>query len=860
MVKIDQPEFLTGFGITVNAVNGFINNGTTAVSGMATFNADNTIGGTFSAVGLTNNAALAVGAADVTGLTGTYTGNAGSSFTATGKDTGFTTINLSTGTNVFNAKSVGTLTFYSDAADSSFTVADAVTLNNDTTINGTFSSGVLTTNWNTTVTGTLTATGLTNSAEFTATGATALNLTGTFTGNTYSMFDANGKATGFTAIDLSAFNSKFFAQSTGTLTSLDMSSTSWYSQGSDFDMSGVGGTIAAGARIQVDGDLTNARLNDGIIYNAFTMSDLDGETISSSTSVVLSDATAVTLGTGVTLADTARLTFTDADVTLGSFTGAAGTELVLQNGGLTLNGNGSVLGLLQAETLTIDGDLNGLGRVITTSGTTLQSGSRLAPGGTGDPTGTLTLEGGLTLDATTLVIDTSSTGASSFDVSGGLVLTGANRIALNSLTKGTFTIIQSDETVDYLNAANGFSNDRIDGLSGRWRASLEQQGNDLFLNLLLGQEYAVLARSMGAGRNLVNVGSLLDALPDTDPLRIMLDNLATDAAAFAAMNPLRSGGEAVLGGLRAVQFDPWRFAFVELDRNEAYAAHNASANTYRGQQCDTAAAQRLRTWFQAYGYAHDIDNDGNALDYDADRIGGLLGLDRRVSQNCVFGAMFGYADVKAKNDYARTEANDYTFALYARSRFSSKIHLNAFLGYGRQDYDYSRWLGGNHFTADYNGNAAYASLELVRPFRLNRCSTLLPLFAIDYQQAWADDFNDGQMLYDKTDLLAVVARFGLNGTFNWNGNHGLGRGLRTRLQYGWQFAGDTDGSVATAFVSNPAMSAPIYGNDLGQHYLDAGIGYQHYVGKGAYLFADYDFGLGENRLSHLGQVGLAVAF
>lgn len=79
----------------------------------------------------------------VSSLTGTYASGTGSAFNATGKATGFTNIDLKNGGS-FTAASVGILASYIDDADSRFTMTDSVTLSNDTTIKGDFSSSTLT--------------------------------------------------------------------------------------------------------------------------------------------------------------------------------------------------------------------------------------------------------------------------------------------------------------------------------------------------------------------------------------------------------------------------------------------------------------------------------------------------------------------------------------------------------------------------------------------------------------------------------------------------------------------------------------------------------------------------------------------
>ncbi|MDR2704892.1 MAG: autotransporter outer membrane beta-barrel domain-containing protein, partial [Planctomycetaceae bacterium] len=292
-------------------------------------------------------------------------------------------------------------------------------------------------------------------------------------------------------------------------------------------------------------------------------------------------------------------------------------------------------------------------------------------------------------------------------------------------------------------------------------------------------------------------------------------------------------------------------------RNVNSNFNNVNSGTlFRGQSaCSPVYCNMITSkpefWFEGYYRAENVSSDSNALGYKTSRGGMMVGVDRSFSNQLLTGLVFGYGNPRTYNSNAKTKADDYTFGAYSRLKIAG-IFVNSFLAYGHQNYELHQ-----HFTNSntrYNGNSFYASFELLKPLNLRNGISVSPLAAIDFQKSWADGFNVNvarlPLAVGKSDLEQTVLRVGINSSY---------KNLRTRLQYGYQVAGDLYGTSRTSIVGGN-NSRVLTGVNLGRNTLNVGLGCDFKIGKRTKLFADYDFDLGERANSHSGQFGLAINF
>ena len=316
-----------------------------------------------------------------------------------------------------------------------------------------------------------------------------------------------------------------------------------------------------------------------------------------------------------------------------------------------------------------------------------------------------------------------------------------------------------------------------------------------------------------------------------------------DAEVIAALEA-SLGAELMANAQSMALWNPWRIANDRL--------YDLSAGA-----CSTGRFSTRNTWFEGYYRSGNVSGDGNASGYYLRRGGMMLGIDTNLNARWVAGAAFGYGAPQVSNTRGKVEADDYTFAVYSKAQFGSGVLANMFLGYGYQNYQYRTY---RHEKTTFSGDSAYASIEFVKPFKMNRFS-LLPLFAVDFQKARTGAVSQaggGPLTFNtaKSDYEQTVLRFGLNA--RWHQNNGMN--LRTRLQYGIQVAGDQWGTARTAFSVNPGESRMLSGVNLGRSTLNVGFGGDRSVStkNRTRLFADYDFDLGERATAHTGQVGFVA--
>jgi hypothetical protein len=177
-----------------------------------------------------------------------------------------------------------------------------------------------------------------------------------------------------------------------------------------------------------------------------------------------------------------------------------------------------------------------------------------------------------------------------------------------------------------------------------------------------------------------------------------------------------------------------------------------------------------------------------------------------------------------------------------------------FLGYGVQNYKY------NHagYATDYKGDSLYASMELARPLPLYAYGQLIPLFAIDFQKAWADAFIEGDpnnlgLNIGKGDIDQLILRFGLNSKIMPTRQFQL----RTRLQYGLQVAGDLYAAAQSSFIVNPTITQTIKSVKRGRNNLNVGFGTDIYtMDELTRFFLDYDYNYNKKSNAHSIQIGV----
>jgi outer membrane autotransporter protein len=291
-------------------------------------------------------------------------------------------------------------------------------------------------------------------------------------------------------------------------------------------------------------------------------------------------------------------------------------------------------------------------------------------------------------------------------------------------------------------------------------------------------------------------------------------------------------------------------------RNVNSQSTNSGA-TFRGQsacspiECNVER-NKYELWFEGYYQGGETRGDANALSYKTSRGGMMVGADQYFDDGLLLGLIFGYGNPQVYNSVGKIEADDYTFGVYSRIKIFG-IYTNTFVGYGNQNYQLRQNITNPNQHTNYNGDSFYASLELFQPINLRNDLSISPLFAIDFQKAWSDGFKTNAYIpltVNKGDIDQTILRIGVNSNY---------KNLRTRLQYGYQIAGDFYGISRTSITGNNGNRI-LSGVNLGRHSLNAGLGGDFRIGNRTNLFADYDLDLGKLSTNHTGQFGFVRYF
>ncbi|MDR1478040.1 MAG: autotransporter domain-containing protein [Planctomycetaceae bacterium] len=264
-------------------------------------------------------------------------------------------------------------------------------------------------------------------------------------------------------------------------------------------------------------------------------------------------------------------------------------------------------------------------------------------------------------------------------------------------------------------------------------------------------------------------------------------------------------------------------------------------------------------WFEGGYRSERVKGDSNAWSYDVERGGMFVGMDMKVGDRITSGLVFSYGSPRVSNRIGKITADDISFGIYSKFRVFWDCSVNVFLGYGVQNYKYNH-IG---YTADYDGESLYASMEVVRPIQFYTYGQLIPLVALDFQKAWTDAFVEGNaaspsyfdLRFGKSSIDQAVLRFGLNSKIMPTRQFQL----RTRLQYGLQVAGDLYAATNTSFIVNPTVSQNIRSVKRGRNNLNIGLGTDFYTtNESTRIFLDYDYDYNKNANAHSFQIGLVT--
>jgi len=312
---------------------------------------------------------------------------------------------------------------------------------------------------------------------------------------------------------------------------------------------------------------------------------------------------------------------------------------------------------------------------------------------------------------------------------------------------------------------------------------------------------------------------------------------------------------------------PWRHPFNRIDRDMLPRAFDpCKPITCRPEY------QKYEKEFWAEGFVRhsDIRYDGNSYANATRREGMAVGVDQRLCDFSLIGAVFNYAEPKLQQATGRVEMDDYEIGIYNLTKLTGVVDLKSYIGYSHQDYDIRRHVyipAGARYGAvqdsywnQTRGDSLAASLELIRPIEYSDYTTFMPLLALDYEYIWQKGYTESGGLtalrFDNTRLERLMMRFGVNTKVFVNKRFDA----HARIQYATQLNCTGHPRSGTHFVNATVADVPtadIWGSRVGGDHWNIGIGGERFLdGKRmTSIHFGYDADLWRHMSTHTGNVG-----
>lgn len=418
----------------------------------------------------------------------------------------------------------------------------------------------------------------------------------------------------------------------------------------------------------------------------------------------------------------------------------------------------------------------------------------------------------------------------------------------------TSKFIASNQALDTNQMQSFFELEK--GLFGR-SVRIYQENDRYFMDLVYGK---MQVRDFGArhgfGKNEMNVSSALDTIFARGEMQRLSDylyDLTDNDMISGAINTLR-GSEQVADSQMAALWSPWRVLFEKLEATRCDCPRDREAKAGGGRNL----------WLEGYYRYLGAGGDGNARKFGINHGGLMIGMDTRIGCQGAIGITFGYGEPNVKSDFGKIETQDYTAAVYGRVPMRDGIHMNTMIGFGVQSFDSERYGLLGKYDGSYDGYAFYTSFEWVKPV-YRQGITLFPLFALDYQQSWTDGFKENGRAWSDAQSFdnGAVGRFVMRAGVNTKIELTEHAKLRTRFQYGYVIAGETNGKVDARFIaSDMSPTMVLRGVNVGRNQLNIGIGGEWELDwtNRVRFFIDYDYDYGDRSNAHSGQGGFIVGW
>lgn len=353
------------------------------------------------------------------------------------------------------------------------------------------------------------------------------------------------------------------------------------------------------------------------------------------------------------------------------------------------------------------------------------------------------------------------------------------------------------------------------------------------------------------GLSLDTVQGNLAAAADAEEVHDILQSITPTVDGGAAMAAFDVGGQ-------TQGINDLRMAAVRADDGTSGMAAGSSVNG-------------VTMWLQGYGQTSNQDLRDGVAGYDANTLGGAIGVDTTtLMDNGVIGVAFNYGVTNVESDNVNTtdtDVDNYGVSLYTNYDMGQQMFLNAQLGYARNNIDITRHdAGGAGLVANgsTDSNQYSGKLALGRDYMQEYGMTVTPVVSAAYTYLDTDGYQE-----TGTGVLNAVAsstmhalNVGIGGTASWKMKNADGSVMKPSIRAGYAY--DVTGDrveTTSSFTGDPAATTfRTTGADPARHQFTGGVGMTYMTAADWDLSANYDYKYKTDYSAHSGVLRASSHF
>ena len=258
----------------------------------------------------------------------------------------------------------------------------------------------------------------------------------------------------------------------------------------------------------------------------------------------------------------------------------------------------------------------------------------------------------------------------------------------------------------------------------------------------------------------------------------------------------------------------------------------------------------IGAWARVYG----SEQEYGAQSVTAKNTTVQVGADYDIGSGFKLGGAFSYTDGSSTFDMGESDANMYGVALYGTWLADSGLYVDVIGKYSRLENEFTSGT----MKGEFDNNAMSLAVETGWHYALNELGFVEPSVGVTYGRIMGDDFvaHNGVKV-EQDDYDSLIGRLGVRSGFYFPEKKG---NIYARVAVLHDFMGDME---ATASKANAVgvMQTTHLKEDLGDTWVEYGIGANFNLSKNAYTFVDLEKTAGSDvKENWKWTVGARLAF